>query len=120
MRAPCWRASEATKPGNSDALSSDFTSVTVASLRSLVSTPLSLLAAAVHQHQRDVVGRACAVVEQALDGLVGQVLEPRTTTQRVLEKSDGAASSPSVARSGRRRGLGDLGLGVVRGPRRAP
>ena len=39
--APCEATSELTKPGISLALiSSDFTSVTAASLRSLVSTPL--------------------------------------------------------------------------------
>ena len=58
----------------------------------------ALRPAAVHQHQRDVVGRArrrsrAGRRRTPRAGPPG----PRTTTQRVAENSDGAASSPSAA-----------------------
>ena len=49
------------------------------------------------QHQRDVLGGRRGVVEQPSTDSSGRSSRPRTTTQRIEENSDGAASSPSVA-----------------------
>jgi hypothetical protein len=51
----------------------------------------------VHQHQGDVVGGLLRVSDDAVDDSSGRSSNRRTTTQRVVENSDGALSSPSVA-----------------------
>ena len=78
--------------------SPDFDSVTGRCLRSLLSTPEPFCAAAVHEHQRDVLDRARRRSRAGPRPTPrAGPRAPRTTTQRVLENSDGAASSPSVA-----------------------
>ena len=118
-----WRArsSLTTKPGNSRAVSgADFTSVTLAELAQLGQQAAALGAAAVGQHQRDVLGRRGGVVEQAGRRLLGQVL------QAAYDDAAGRGEQRrrgQVAELGHRQraghGLGELGLGVVAPHRRA-
>ena len=70
------RTSAATKPGYSEARSSsDFTSVTPASLRSLVSTPEPFWPPPCTSTSATSSAGRRGVVEQAVDGLLGEVLQ---------------------------------------------
>ena len=76
MVAAVRRTSAATKPRELRRPSSaDFASVTLSELAELGEHAGALLAAAVHEHQGDVLGRRVAVGHQPVDGLLGQVLE---------------------------------------------
>ena len=102
-------------PGSSEGRSStDFDLGDGRQLAELGEHPAALLPAAVHEHQGDVVGRGRGVAQQAVDRLLGQVLE---IADHDAPDAGEERRRRQLAERGQRelggRGLRQLRLGVV-------